>query len=153
MGWESITATCGHRYNEQMYGPHKGRDSRVKWLSERICPDCLAAERASEAAKAGERAKSSGLPALTGSPKQIVWAEQIRQTALPRIAEALAQARSRIKAGLNAEQATRADRYLEIIEGMGGNASAVWWIDHRNYLQSATIQADAQAALKTELGL
>ena len=47
-----------------------------------ICADCEAKHRAEENAKAAEANAQAGLPALSGSDKQVSWAETIRATML-----------------------------------------------------------------------
>jgi hypothetical protein len=65
--------------------------------------------------------------ALTGSEKQVAWAEDIRAAMLPAFAPTLAAhlaANPRIPAA-------RAERLRAAIASIAGQASASWWIDHR----------------------
>lgn len=72
------TYTCGHEGNVQIYGPMKNRE----WLRERHfdrpCEECRKKEIAAENAKAMQQAKDLNLPELSGSEKQIAWANSIR---------------------------------------------------------------------------
>ena len=43
-----------------------------------VCSECEQRQREEKAAKLAAEAKKAGLPELTGTPKQIVWAEQLR---------------------------------------------------------------------------
>jgi hypothetical protein len=92
MAWYDIDYRCGHSGREQMYGKTSLRQGRADWIGKNHdCPKCytavLEAERVNkieESKTAGEQAKnmlvSDGvrLAPLTGSEKQIAWAEQIR---------------------------------------------------------------------------
>ena len=94
MALYEITYKCGHEGREQIYGKTSERQGRADWIGEhKLCPDCYAAEKdrlQAERAKghdttsaaAAAANKAAGLPALTGSPGQIAWAETIRATLL-----------------------------------------------------------------------
>lgn len=100
MAWQYPTHSCGHsgeRY--QAYGKHDGRERQLAAIESYPCPEC----RKNDADKA---AKESGLPLLTGSPKQIAWASEIRARGL------------RLIGGERAEK-------------LKPETSAKWWIDHR----------------------
>ena len=71
MAWYTINYTCGHTERVQLYGAHKERYAKIERMEACNCPEC-------EAKAAQERAASDGLPALTGSDKQISWAADIR---------------------------------------------------------------------------
>ena len=43
-----------------------------------ICPECERKEREARAAELAEQAAADGMPALTGTPKQVTWAESLR---------------------------------------------------------------------------
>ena len=71
MAWYTINYTCGHTERVQLYGAHKDRYAKIEAMERRACPEC-------EAKAAQEQAASDGLPALTGSDRQISWAADIR---------------------------------------------------------------------------
>lgn len=81
-----ITYACGHDGRIDIAGPYKNREYLAERESRKLCPECysakLAADRAAASAAAAEQAKATGLPALTGSAKQIAWAETIRAKAV-----------------------------------------------------------------------
>ena len=93
MAWHTIDHVCGHSQRVQIYGPTRDRDRKAEWHASRLCPDCFAVqqerERAEAGAKAAEAAKAAGLPTLTGTDKQVSWAEQIRDGARRGISAAL----------------------------------------------------------------
>lgn len=74
----TITHTDGVEATYQIIGPYRERARRIEWLESQPSPEgqARARDEANEAAAAANAA--SGLVALTGSPKQIAWAETIR---------------------------------------------------------------------------
>ena len=86
MGTYTVTHNCGHTGDVKVYGKVSGRDYQVAKAADNPCATCRqAAQTAKNAAAAAEAAKiaaQAGLPVLTGSDKQIVWAEQIRREKL-----------------------------------------------------------------------
>ena len=91
-----------------------------------ICPACEDRQYEEKAARLAEAAKASGMPELTGSPKQISWAEQIRSDQMKKIDAYLEQA----KVACDAETLKRIARVLNYIRQHKAKAS--WWIDNRN---------------------
>jgi len=85
-----ITRSCGHQEWVQIYGPTKDREWKAQAESKRVCRECyekeLKAKREAEAIARAEAAKiaakeaqAGNLPALSGSEKQVAWAETIRK--------------------------------------------------------------------------
>lgn len=106
MAWETPEYACGHYgEREQMYGPMRGREARLEAYKRQVCPDCRKAE-------ADKLAEVAGLPLLSGSPKQIAWASEIRERALRLLPP-------------------------ERAEKLRVEKSAKWWIDHRSEVQHA----------------
>ena len=103
-------------------------DSWKSWAERTfdICPACEDRQYAEKVARLAEEAKASGLPELTGSPKQIAWAEQIRAGQMKKIDAYLEQA----KVACDAETLKRIERVLSYIRQ--NMAKASWWIDNRN---------------------
>lgn len=68
----------------------KNAARKAEWAESQgfVCSDCQAKERALENAKAAEANQAKGLPALTGTEKQIAWAEKIRADKLAIIEKA-----------------------------------------------------------------
>lgn len=120
-----VTYTCGHTGVIGLVGPGKQREWRLEREAEKLCPECWEAEkqrqREEENRAAAEAAKEQELPALTGTDKQIAWAETIRQKLLERIGKSLSNVKEECK-----EDAMMAlDRITQ-------QASSSWWIDHRH---------------------
>lgn len=108
----TITHACGHTEEVNLFGKHADRERKIKYL-ESI--DCRACWDAAQAAKAHE----AGLPELTGTPKQIAWANGIRN-------RILAEADSCIKAHPDWPDT---DKWLTELKK---ETTARWWIDHRD---------------------
>lgn len=77
--------TCGNEFTATTIKYNRREaDKWEEWASEHLteCDNCanerIKAEREAEAQKCAELAKEADLPELTGSPKQIAWAERIR---------------------------------------------------------------------------
>ena len=70
----TVTHTCGHTQEVNLFGKHTERDRRIAWLETQLCPECKRKQELENA-----KAQASGLPELTGSEKQIEWAMVIRQ--------------------------------------------------------------------------
>lgn len=89
-----------------------------------LCHDCWdkqrAEQRAADSQAAAESAAQTGLPALTGSEKQIAWAETIRRENLSRLT-ALAD-------GLEGDHAALVAEATDLIRAQD---RAAWWIDTR----------------------
>ena len=76
MAQYSVTFSCGHTETIHLYGKEKERYRRIEYFEEHgICSACYAARRAEERAAL---LAAAAAPALTGTEKQIKWAEDIR---------------------------------------------------------------------------
>lgn len=136
MGWTNFTYKCGHEGRRQFIGRVKDQQRRADWYGENhICDECLAKERAAESAKGAEQAKAEGLPALTGSAKQIAWAEALRAKALPRIdafPRAFAALMAETKDLSDTQRAALADAALAAVATARLQSAAREWIDGRD---------------------
>ena len=77
--------TCGREFEATaIKANRRDADSWEEWAAEHIreCQDCrqerIEAERQAESEKAAADARGKGYPSLTGTEKQIAWAERIR---------------------------------------------------------------------------
>ena len=120
MAWQTVQCVeCKTEYRVQMYGKMTAREYRVaNWSG--LCDDCKAAE----GRKAGDANTAAGLVALTGSEKQIAWAEQIRAKLLPLYVDFVGVQAPK----LDAENAKKLNAVLDMVKA---ETSASWWIDHR----------------------
>jgi hypothetical protein len=117
---------CGHETTEQLFGKERDRQAWIRGAATRLCPDCLAAKRKTEAEAIQAE---SGLPELKGSEKQVVWATRIRADVLKEVDEL----RQKFERALT--EAARS-KFLEIFDswadGLKATTSASWWIDNRD---------------------
>lgn len=100
--------------------------------TDRLCPACYAKQQAAKRAEAreaenkaaAETAGALGLPALSGSEKQVAWATTIRQKALD---AALSAAAGCDTSALNGEGCAFVGAVMARM-----STEARWWIDHRD---------------------
>nr|DAO36047.1 MAG TPA: hypothetical protein [Caudoviricetes sp.] len=135
-----VTYTCGHIATIQLYGKTSEREERIKWLEDNcVCPECYKAqkeaERKAENEKAAEAAKNRGTQELSGSSKQIAWANTIREKALKYIDEKMNLEDERVK------------KLIEYINNSTITKSASWWIDRRNCGEVEILREIAKATM------
>lgn len=157
-----VTRACGHVEVVNLVGPGRNREWLLNAEARKLCADCYKAELERQNAEAAEKAEAMGLPALTGTEKQIAWAETLRL-------EILDAATDFVR-----EHEADDPRALELIEHISGMTHASWWIDHRdipkseiklfeflaemvadmedtkNEAQPAAIEAKAEATIRPE---
>lgn len=74
-----ITYKCGHEGTVDLVGPYAQRERRLDNLRMGLCPEC---EEKKQEECLEQFEKENELPELTGSPKQIAWARNIRRIGL-----------------------------------------------------------------------
>lgn len=117
-----ITHTCGCTITHQIYGKVSERAGREEWLAEQPCKECRYKAQNEAAAEANR-----DMPELTGSVKQIAWAETLRAKA----AKSLNSMRETIVARRDRGPA-EADKLLAIIDETLAQTESRYWIDTRN---------------------
>ena len=88
-----IHHACGCVRTVNLYGHHKDRERTIEWLETQECPEC---KRQRENEESAAKAKAAGRPELTGSEKQIAWANTIREQTVEAISGGRKSATSRI---------------------------------------------------------
>ena len=83
----TVTRACGHDEVVVLFGKGRDREWRLENVEpSKLCTECyqveLARQREKENQEAAEAAKEMSLPELTGSEKQVTWAETLRLTFL-----------------------------------------------------------------------
>ena len=73
--FEKITYSCGHKGEIEVYGKADKRNYIVSMKERDLCPECYKKQQQEITIK---ETKESGFPELSGSEKQIDWANQIR---------------------------------------------------------------------------
>lgn len=114
----TITYKCGCTREVQLFGKFEDRERRIKWLETQTCLEC---QFEAENAHAAEAKEQRGLADLTGSEKQVSWANSIREAAYECL-DALY------------EYATD-NNGKQMLDGwrqkMDAQTTAKWWIDNR----------------------
>ena len=130
-----ITHTCGHDEEVELFGKGTERKRRIAAMEAHECPECRAKH-------AAERDNAKGYAALKGSPKQVAWATDIRETLFQGLSKFYYHRINGIAKGLqdgmiSDEQAAQlidsndAD-LLVLMFGLMEETSASWIINHRN---------------------
>ncbi len=124
----TVTRACGHEETVVLFGKLKDREWRLENVEpQKLCNECYQAElarrREESNREAAEVAKEQGLPALTGTEKQIPWAETIRQQMLADIDEFIYKY---VKI-----EHRNDSKLLEAVEHIRNKTEARWWIDNR----------------------
>lgn len=138
MSWHTIDhKVCGHTADHKIHaskvpGPV---EDRVKWIAaNKLCPDCdqQATQQAREkaATKAAEKAQEYGLPPLSGSAKQVAWAQQIRMETVEECERKLGFPVSELP---QKEEDERLRIAQAITDQLWGQTRAAWWIDCRDH--------------------
>lgn len=139
---QQIIHACGHEQAHVIYGFDSQIARKARWLRSTKCRACFVADKKAEQVDAAARDSAIiahlDLTPLTGSERQVAWAENIR---ISRLASLAATSHTTTEADCNL--------CLRIYD-------AKWWIDHRDlpneeflvqatsYLQIAGIPADGQ---------
>ena len=151
----NVTYRCGHTRTENLHGRIVERNLHIKRMQYLPCPECRIERSHMETSLAAAKNAEQGLPELSGSKKQVAWAELIRQTqmidatrtveAVLRLARYYAEAGNispRTRQAKEAEQMARMNALREIDD-------AKWWIEHRKKYGQRLLEA-AEAAPRGE---
>lgn len=128
-----ICEECGKSFTHTAIKHNRSEaDSYAEWARDniQICPECwrkqkIASKRSADEAKAEsgiKKAEQEGvtLPELTGTPKQIAWAETIRGCACEDFANAKAK--------------------KPAWDALCSKTEASWWIDHRDIIDAINVR-------------
>jgi hypothetical protein len=143
MTWHEIRYACGHSDRLTLTGNASSRKWQASKEAERQCTACwanaVAEDRATEAAAAAALAVEQQLPALTGSDKQVAWAETLRKNLLARADQELETAQAQLAKleaddprGVHGRRAELVTTLIGIISALQGVTAARWWIDNRS---------------------
>jgi len=130
-----VTYSCGHSETVQLYGPTRERERKIEWMERSgFCPDCYKAKKDAERVKTETAAKEGiDLVALTGSEKQIKWADSIRAGFLSNIKKQVESARTH---GL-ADEATITKTVDAVTATVNRYPEAKFWIESRDNVEVA----------------
>lgn len=128
----TITYKCGHTGTVELCGKESDRARKIAWYENNcVCPECYAAE---QAAKREAEANKYALPELTGSEKQIAWAEKIRSKFVA-VREEQARKNADLYANTQDTQEnieTHKRLFKAFCDEFFGETSAKAWIDRRD---------------------
>lgn len=139
----TINHTCGHQVTVQLFGKYADREKRIAYLETCECDECRKAKANAAAAAAKEK---RGLPDLTGSEKQIAWANTIREQAYKALdclkpfaseegLKVLMEGWSYMDDQMKEKCLASAEIVKPLFDGwknkMDAQTEAKWWIDHR----------------------
>ena len=122
-----IKFSCGHSGTVELYGSADERQHRIAYLEKYgTCSDCFKAQQAEMAEAISVKYM---LPELTGSEKQISWANRIRTEKIADL-EKLFDSWASQRTTANSAQIDAV--VSSVIEFVRKQTSAAWWIDNRD---------------------
>jgi hypothetical protein len=138
-----VTHSCGHRETVNLFGKTDEHTRRLAWL-ERV--PCLACKQAAEQTAAETSAADAGLPALTGSEKQITWATRVRAALLGKVAVERERfsAQGRRQGASEEKMASELDKFDAAVAKLAAQTAAAWWIDRRDHGPMALLREVSQ---------
>lgn len=114
MAWYYGTFSCGHEGRVNIIGPGKDREWKKERAFEKLCPECyekhLIEQREKANKEAAEKAKEMELPVLSGTEKQVAWANTLRNAVVEKYEKQLETFKERLE---------QAKKYLEEMEAKG----------------------------------
>lgn len=139
-----VTFSCGHTETVNLIGKIKDRERKIEWFENQgLCSACWEAERKrqfeEQNRKAAEEAKEYGLPELTGTEKQVAWANTLRQNWIAEAEKWIQHSEERLERKRFKENPEEAEKLKKAITGMRAamearllaETSARFWIDNR----------------------
>lgn len=131
-----VTYACGHSGTVQLFGATRDREYRLRCMRGDLCPACFEENRRQKAEELKTKAAEAGLPELSGTERQRVWAEQLRAEFIRITKE---------KREIVREEAVP-DYDLTVAYLLQKRTRASDWIDARDEGVVYTIQANLEAA-------
>jgi len=137
----TIKRRCGHDEVHNICGPVKDRGGKAEWLESGLCRRCWLTEQAearqTTSVIAAATSKANGLPALSGSTKQVEWAEIIRAEKLTEISTHYAQMLEKwASMDLTTSQTEQIERgkvmFATGLAALKSESRAAWWIDNKD---------------------
>ena len=128
----TIRHSCRHEKVHQLYGSRSERERREEWLETRPCTACWQAEKkaAFDKKNAEAAARNSDMPALTGSPKQVAWAESLRASTRKTVEMAYKRFIRNPEKPCASEAEEKARQILSaLMDEILAHSEAKWWIE------------------------
>ena len=135
----SGTFSCGHEGKVNIIGKAKDREWKIERAFSNMCPDCykkwLEEEHQRKNKEAMEEAKEMDLPELTGTEKQIAWANTLRKKFVDTVEDRIESLKTK-----NAPKKTK--RYQETLDHiLLTKTEAKYYIDNRYQLVEDVIDS------------
>ncbi len=119
MSWFYGKYACGHEGRVNIYGPEKDRKWKAEKEFKKVCPECWKKQYEEKIINA-----SSGLPELTGTPKQVEWATNIRAKMKIELEKNMNYYKGKVEIkGLN---------FDEQVQKLFAQSNSVFWIENRS---------------------
>ncbi len=144
----SVTFSCGHEETVELYGKTADRERKIEWMENyAVCSECYQRHK-----KEQEEARKAGrnLPDLEGTPKQVAWAEKIRDgifTDWEKIAN-IKDARA-VKFTAYLQNQTTARFWIDN-RGKAIRDLAEEWMENKSKLDAIEASKDLETAVKEE---
>lgn len=91
MAWYDGTYSCGHEGTVSITGPSKDRQRKADYRFSGLCPECykkqLEKEKEEKNVEAARKSEEMDLPELSGTEKQVAWANTLRVKQLEKLNE------------------------------------------------------------------
>lgn len=149
MAQYKVTFSCGHEGWVNITGPTKNREWIRASKEKNVCPDCyrkwLQEKREQENKESLELSKEMELPELTGTEKQVAWANTLRVQAIQKIDEYIQELEEKAEGTQKPEiKEKRKNRLDEIYKSysyaLNNFTTASFWIDKRSYMSKELIE-------------
>lgn len=128
-----VTMKCGHKEYKEIFGSTKEREKKI-WYFENCCK-CEACEKKAREeanAKAAEESKELNLVELSGSEKQVAWANSIRSRMIKEFEEELS----------SYEDSKNYDVKKIVLTFINTKTYAYWFIDNRDSMVSLIVKSE-----------
>ena len=116
----TVEYKCGHTGTVELFGKTSDREWRLEQLAKGICPDCEEAELRKVIAEFNAERE---LPALSGTDRQVAWADKLRMYAIRMIEDGY---------GMMSDGSPDKDPMSQVLQEMYSISDARFWIDHRD---------------------
>jgi len=121
-----VKFSCGHEETVELFGKSADRERKIAYFEKHgVCSECY---KTQQAAAAAEKTAAWELPELTGTPKQIAWAEKLRADRF----EEMDNAAKKVGKASAAEAAAADARVARFTNWLKGQTEAKFWIDNRD---------------------
>lgn len=123
-----VTRVCGHDEKIVLYRSVRQSQWQIAKAEKELCESCLFEQRKEASNVIAAEDAEQGLAELKGTPKQIVWALQLRRKLLPIFETSVENAKGD-------EEYPLALEFLDWLKTK--NDSAEWWIDNKTPIISS----------------